>query len=215
MFINFENAFNNTSNSTTNFQLNQFSINEIRFAFDQKVIIIDLYEISNFDKTFFLNQLKKKLEQTYFAFYENFEMIVIFVFDDLEIFQNMKKQKKNALTSTCYRHNRKKLRWQRIRCNCRWTFHVLIKKAKNWMIDVYSKWFENIYAHFLFKHFRKNCRSMSYKRQKKIVFSHRQIICTNDNKKKKFNYAIFVVVIAFCFRLYFPIRICWTKFRYF
>ena len=94
MFINFENAFSNTSNSTANLQLNQLSIIEIRSASDQKVIIVDLYEISNFDKTFFLNQLKKKLEQTYFAFYENFEMIVTFVPGDFEAFQNMKKQKK-------------------------------------------------------------------------------------------------------------------------
>ncbi|KAL8826247.1 MAG: hypothetical protein Q9191_003924 [Dirinaria sp. TL-2023a] len=94
MPTNFENAFSNTSNSTADLQLNQLSITEVRSASDQKAVVVGLYEVSGSGKTFLLNQLKDTLGQTYFAFYEDFEMIVTLVPGGLEAFQGMEEQEK-------------------------------------------------------------------------------------------------------------------------
>ena len=94
MSTNCKNTLNNMSSFISNFQLKQIINFETCSAFNDKFVIVDLYEVSDFDKTFLLNQLKQKFEQTRFLFYENFQMIVIVVFDDFDAFQKMKKQKK-------------------------------------------------------------------------------------------------------------------------
>ena len=87
MPINCKNALSNMPSSTAD-------LLENCSAFDDKLMIVGLYEVPNSDKTFLLNQLKQKLEQTHFAFYENSQMIAIVVSSDLDAFQRMEVQKK-------------------------------------------------------------------------------------------------------------------------
>ena len=94
MPTNFENASSNTSDSTVDLQLNQLSTTEVRSASDQKVIVVGLYGVPGSGKTFLLNQLKEKLGQTYFAFYEGSEMIATLVPGGLGAFQGMEEQEK-------------------------------------------------------------------------------------------------------------------------
>lgn len=94
MPTNFENASRNTSDSTADLQLNQFSTTEFRSASDQKVVVVGLYGVPGSGKTFLPNQLKEKLGQRYFAFCEGSEMIATLVPGGLGAFQGMEEQEK-------------------------------------------------------------------------------------------------------------------------
>ena len=62
--------------------------------FNDRSIVVDLYDVSDCGKTYILNQLKKEFEQKQFSFYDDFEMLFKVVLDDLDAFQSMKKQDK-------------------------------------------------------------------------------------------------------------------------
>ena len=94
MPTNCENASSNIPGSTADLQLNQLAAPEIRSASDHKAVVIGLYGVPGSGKTFLLNQLKQKLGQTHFAFYEGSKMIATVVPGGLDAFQSMEEQEK-------------------------------------------------------------------------------------------------------------------------
>ena len=58
-------------------------------ASNRKAVVVGLYGVLGFGKTFLLNQLKQELGRTYFAFYESFKMITIVVPGGLNAFQSI------------------------------------------------------------------------------------------------------------------------------
>ena len=94
MPTNCENASSSIPRSTADLQLNQLTTPEIRSASDHKGVVVGLYGIPGSGKTFLLNQLKQKLGQTHFAFYEGSKMIATVVPGGFDAFQSMEEQEK-------------------------------------------------------------------------------------------------------------------------
>ena len=89
-----ENASSDTPSLTADLQPNQSTPSELRSAPDRKAIVVGLYGLPGSGKTFLLNQLKQKLGQTLFAFYEGSEMIATVVDGGLDAFQRMEEREK-------------------------------------------------------------------------------------------------------------------------
>ncbi len=89
-----ENASSDTPSLTADPQPNQSTPSELRPAPDRKAVVVGLYGLPGSGKTFLLNQLKQKLGQTLFAFYEGSEMIATVVDGGLDAFQSMEEREK-------------------------------------------------------------------------------------------------------------------------
>lgn len=94
MPANHRNASSNIPGSTANPQLVQDIIPGIGSASNHRVVIVGLYGVSGSGKIFLLNQLKRELVLTHFAFYEGSMMIVTIVAGDLDAFQSMEESEK-------------------------------------------------------------------------------------------------------------------------
>lgn len=94
MSANHRNASSNITGSTANPQLVQDVTPGIGSASDHKAVIVGLYGVPGSGKIFLLDQLKRELVLTHFAFYEGSMMIVTIVPGDLDAFQSMEESEK-------------------------------------------------------------------------------------------------------------------------
>ncbi|CAD6568849.1 MAG: hypothetical protein ASARMPRED_002077 [Alectoria sarmentosa] len=94
MSTDWKNASSNTPGSKADLQLNQVTTPEVRSASDHKAVVVGLYGVPGSGKTFLINELKRELGQTHFAFYEGSEMIATVVPGGLDAFQSMDEQEK-------------------------------------------------------------------------------------------------------------------------
>ncbi|KAL9124883.1 MAG: hypothetical protein Q9217_005841 [Psora testacea] len=94
MPTNCEDASSNTLGSMADLQLDKSKTPEIRSTSDHKPVVVGLYGVPGSGKTFLLNQLKQKLGQSHFAFYEGSKMIATVVPGGLDAFQSMEEQEK-------------------------------------------------------------------------------------------------------------------------
>ncbi|KAF8243481.1 hypothetical protein K440DRAFT_55619 [Wilcoxina mikolae CBS 423.85] len=97
MATNCENASSSMPGPTADPQLNQSTALESRSASNNnnnKAVVVGLYGIPGSGKTFLLDQLKQKLGQEHFEFYEGSKMIADLVPGGLEAFQKQEEQEK-------------------------------------------------------------------------------------------------------------------------
>ena len=80
-----ENASSKMPGLTMDRQLHQTTSFGTRSVSDQKAVVVGLYGVPGSGKSFLLNQLKKELGTTYFAFYEGSEVIATVVPGGLDV----------------------------------------------------------------------------------------------------------------------------------
>ena len=89
MSTNFESASSNVPGSMADLQLNQSTTPELKSASNQKAVVVGLYGLPGSGKTYLLNQLKQKVGEMQFVFYEGAKMIADVVPGGLDAFDNM------------------------------------------------------------------------------------------------------------------------------
>lgn len=89
MSANFKNASSHIPGSMADLQPNHSATSDIQSASDHKAVVVGLYGIPGSGKTYLLNQLKQKLGETHFAFYEGSTRIDTIVPGGLKEFQHM------------------------------------------------------------------------------------------------------------------------------